>query len=128
MNKRGIEINEPKDEEIDFDAWSLRSERWYRQTIYVKTKIVGSIEGCVDASMHGVEEYFLKSKEKLITGVSNSNGKIRPNRKTTKVENKKGKKNNYIDISSNKLTRLHMRRPRNSRDKGTSKEKQNLIS
>ena len=47
--------------------------------------------------------------------------------KQQKLENKHGKKNNYIDTSSDKLAWLHMRRTGHSQERKMSKEKLNLL-
>ncbi len=70
---------------------------------------LSSIEDCIDASIQGVKIYTKKRKERLITPVSNSNGNMMTNRKTTKLENKNGRINNFTYTSSNKLARLHTR-------------------
>ena len=47
-------------------------------------RIFVPIRDCVHASIYEFEEYIKKSKERLITVVSDSNGHIRTNSKTTK--------------------------------------------
>ena len=74
---------------------------------------LADIEDCVDASIRQLEDYIEKSKERLITAT----GKVQTtsiNRTKTKIKNKKlenGAKNNYIDISIDKLMKSHTRRP-----------------
>ena len=61
----------------------------------------------MDGAIQKPEEYINKSKERLITAVSNSNN----NRKTEikkNLGNKNGKKNNYMDTLSDKLRTLHI--------------------
>ena len=72
--------------------------------LYVSRKEEGrgftKIENYVNASVQGLVEYIKKSKERLITTASNSNGNIKSNRKQQKLENRNRKKNNFIDMSS----------------------------
>ena len=63
-----------------------------------------------------------KSKETLITAPSNRNVCIRTNRKTPKLQNRNGQKNNCIDTSSDKLPRLHTKRLGYGKDRETSRD------
>ena len=60
------------------------------------------------ATIQRLKGYTKKSKEKLFTAVSNSNGNIREHRKT-KARKQRWKKNNCMYNSSDKLVRLHIR-------------------
>ena len=74
---------------------------------------IASIEDCVDAAIQGFADYIKKSKERLITAVSNNCDNIRTNRKKTKTWKQKWVKNNCMGILSDKLEILHTRRPGN---------------
>ena len=54
----------------------------------------------------GLVDYINKSKERLITAANISIGNISIDRKTIKTRKQMGKKNNCMDISSDKLVRL----------------------
>ena len=106
----------------------LTSERWHRLTVSRKERGGGltNIVDCIDASLQGPKNYIKKSKERLITVASNSLSNIRTV-KQQKLENRNGKRNNCMDISSNKLARLHTRRPRYGYEKDISREKLKLF-
>ena len=80
--------------------------------LYVPIKEGGrglaSIEDCVSASMQRFEDYTKKSKERLITAASSSNGNRKTKRKQQKLGNRNVKKNNCIDFLSDKMARLYM--------------------
>ena len=59
--------------------------------IATTTKLI-STEDSVDASIQRLDEYTIKSKERLITASSISNSELRPSRKTIKLVNKNGEK------------------------------------
>ena len=59
------------------------------------------IKNCVNAKIQGLEEYTKKCKERLIAATSNRNVNKRTHNKTRKFRN--GKKNNCMDISSDKM-------------------------
>ena len=60
-----------------------------------------SAEVCVEPSTQGLKKYVEKIKETQIRSAITD--------KKKELENKNGKKNNSIDISTYKLTRLHTR-------------------
>ena len=60
------------------------------------------IEDSVDASMQRLEDYITKSGGKLITANRNNADKTSIKRKKKYLENKNGKKNKCMDISSDK--------------------------
>ena len=68
------------------------------------------IKVCVDISTQGLEDNIKMSQERLITAASNRFVNIRTIRTTTKLEKQKIKNSNFMDISSNKLERLHPRK------------------
>ena len=101
-----------------------------RQTVCVKKgggRGLYSIANCVDISIQGFDEYIKKSKERLITEASNSNGIVRTNRNTTKLGNRNRRKNHRIDISRDKLARLYSRRCEHSYEREISRDKQILF-
>ena len=55
-----------------------------------------------------------EQKKRLILAARDNNDNIKLNRKQQKLENKNEKTNDCMDISSDKLGRLHSRRPGNS--------------
>ena len=69
-----------------------------------------NIEDCVEASIQAFGKYNKKSKERQIAVASNSNGSMRT--KQQKLGNRKEKKNNWMDNSSDKLAGSHTRRHR----------------
>ena len=83
---------------------ALHSERW--QTDNVSRKEGGrgltSIEDSIDALIQGLKDCIKKCKERLITVTTNSTDTIKIKR-TTITRKWKSQKNNYMDISSNKL-------------------------
>ena len=85
--------------EVHDDAQGLTSNR-----LYVSRKEKGFANDYADVSIE-------KNKERLITASSNSNGNMKTNRKTKqkkKLETEmERKKNNCMNISSDKLARLH---------------------
>ena len=111
MVKVGAQTNGLEDKKID-DAQGHTSKRWHR--LYVLRKGgsgLARIEGSRVALIRGLENYIKKSKERLIVEASNSSKIIRTKRTTTKLGNRNEKKNNCMDISSDKLTKSHTRRP-----------------
>ena len=85
-----------------------------------------NIEDCVDASIQGHKNYIKKKKERLITTANNSMGNIRKTVKQQKLENVNGKNNNCVDISRDKLARLHERRWGDGYERKPLREKLNL--
>ena len=89
--------------------------------LYVSRKERGrglaTIEDSVDESIQKLEGDINKRIEKLITEANDSNGPIRKNRKK-KQETRNWKKNNYMVISSDKLTWLYTK-PWTRRRKGS---------
>ena len=79
--KGGPQTNKPKDKEIDGYTHLTKD-------IDCVLRKVGErgftcIEDCIEASIQGLEEnYFKKSKKRLITAASNRIGKIRTDRQT----------------------------------------------
>ena len=79
--------------------------------VYVSKKGGGglaSIEDCVDTSKQEIKIYIKKSKERLIKIAKDTFGNIQKKQQTRGKRN--GKKNNCMDILSDKLTRLHAKR------------------
>ena len=62
---------------------------------------LASIGNCVDAVIQGVENYFRKSKEILITAASNNIGKIIPEKENKNQGNRNVRKIYCMDILSN---------------------------
>ena len=90
MNYKGAQINGPKDKKVGklmtmHKALHLRDDV---DRLYVSRKESGKwlsrIEDCVDAST--LEDYIKKSKKRLITTVSNSDGILRTDRTTAKTK------------------------------------------
>ena len=98
--------------------------------LYISRKEGGrwfaSIEDCMDASKWGIKDYIKKSKEKWITVASNTIDNIRINRTIQKLRNRNKKK--CMDISSDKLLRLHTRQCKHGYERETLREKLNLFS
>ena len=69
-----------------------------------------SIGDCLDASEKELENYIKINKERLMTASNNNSGNVSTDTKTMKINKHKRKKNNWVDISSNKLARLNMGR------------------
>ena len=86
-----------------------------KDRLYVSRKEGGrgfaNIEDCVETTIQQLEDYTRKSKDRLLMAVNNSRCGIWTNRKTTRLENKNGKTNNYMDTSNDKTERLHMKKP-----------------
>ena len=98
-------INRPEDKKFNDDAQSLTYKRWDR--LYMSRKEGSGLArtgDSVNASIRRFEDFIETSKERLITAISNTSDNIRTNR-TTKLRNRNGKKNNCMDISSNKLAK-----------------------
>ena len=74
------------------------------EKLYVSRKVGSITVGGVDASIRGLEGYIKRTKERLITAVSNSNDKIWINR------NRIWKKNS-MDISIDKMAKSYTRKP-----------------
>ena len=78
--------------------------------LYVSRKEGGrghaTTEDSVEASIQGFEKYIKKIKERLIIAARNSTDSIMINRPTTR----NGKKNNCMDISSDKQAESHVKR------------------
>ena len=74
---------------------------------------LASIEDCINLSVQRLEDKMKKSKKRLIKAAYNRIGYIITNKKKQqqKLGNRNGKKNNSMDISSNKLPKSHTRRP-----------------
>ena len=66
-----------------------------------------SIENSSDVSIQELKKNINKSKERLIIAARSSIDNNKKINRTTKLGNRNGKKNNSIDISSDKLTRLN---------------------
>ena len=83
-----------------------------REDLYVSRKEgrFASVKDCIDASRLGLEEYIKKSKERMVAAASKSNRSIGISEKL-QLESWNGKKNDCMDISSDKLVRLHRRKP-----------------
>ena len=84
------------------------------------------IEGCVDAAIQWFEECSRKSKEQqpvtpLVTWEQTEK------QKNQQLENRNGKKSNYMDISIDKPTRLHKSRHGHSQGRETLRKKSNLL-
>ena len=84
-------------------------DEWHRLCVKKRSKGLASIEDCIDTSIQGLKRYTKKSQERLIIAANSSNNKIKTEK--PKLENRNGKKNNCMDTSSDKLGRLHMKRP-----------------
>ena len=82
-----------------------------------------SIEGDVDASIQRLEDYIKKSKERTMTPAINSTDNISSNR----TRNRSWKKNNCMDISSDKRAKFHTRRPGKGEKREPLREKLNLF-
>ena len=70
---------------------------------------VARTEDSVDASIREIEDNIKKSKEGLITATKNRTDNIKINRTIT-TRRQKWEGNDRMDISSDKLTKSHMRR------------------
>ena len=82
-------------------------DRWYdidKLCLSRKEEETGlvSIEIWANGSIQRLEKCTTKNKERLITVASKSNGNIRQNSKKQNLQNENEKKNNYMDISSDK--------------------------
>ena len=69
-----------------------------------------SIEDCLDAEIQGLEDYIMKIKERLNSRANCNSNNMISDRKITKTRGKKLGRNHCMDISRNKLARLHSRR------------------
>ena len=89
---------------------------------------VAITEDSVDTSIRGIKKYPKKSKERQITVAIENNDNIGRTKNKQKLENWNGKKNSNIDTSRKKktnLARLHTRKPRQSWEIETLREKLN---
>ena len=76
--------------------------------------------------MHQYEDCIKKGKERLITAASNHVSNSR-RKQQQKLENRNGKKNNCMNISSNKLAKSYKRIPEHGYEKETLRDKLNLF-
>ena len=79
----------------------LSNMEWFRLTVYVHIKgerEIARIEKCVDQSIQEPKGYIKKSKERLITALSNILGMMRTDKKKNqqKLGNRNGIKNEQL--------------------------------
>ena len=126
MDKGRTQTNRPKDKKSENYAQVRTPARWHRQTIFVKkrkrkrTRQHWWLRRCISTRTWW---HIKKSKESQIVATSSNFGNMRTNRKTTKTMKHKWEENSCIDISSDKLERLHMKRPKPSYKRETSRER-----
>ena len=63
----------------------------------------------IDETIHSFEGYTQKRKKRRLTAASNNIGSIKQTVKQQRLKSKNGKKNNFMDTSSDKLGRRHTR-------------------
>ena len=123
MKKEGTQTNTPEDKKIDDYA---QGKRWHRKKRrWKKRRSKRTSQHCMDASIQILEDYIKKSIERLINATKNSTDIIMIKRITTRKQ--KWNENNYMDISSDKQTKSHVKGLRNGYEKETLREKLNLF-
>ena len=86
---------------------------------------LASIQDSVNTSIRGLEDYIKKSWEKLITATRHNTNNTRIKRTTITIKN--WKKNNCMDISSNKQSKILIRGLGHGYKRETLSEKLNLF-
>ena len=100
------------------------------ERLYVSKKEGGrgltTIQDSVDTTTYQLEDYIRNRRGRLITGTRNNTDITIINRKKY-LENKNGKKNNCIDILSDKQAKSRERKLEHREENETLREKLNLF-